>query len=71
MKYNFRPAYMDDYEVLETDLQAIYNDYMMKFRNMVYLEESLEEYQKSENERNEVDVLKSFQNAICSLFLRK
>lgn len=51
---------MDDYEVLETDLQAIYNDYMMKFRNMVYLEESLEEYQKSENERNEVDVVKSF-----------
>lgn len=48
-----RPAYMDDYEVMETDLQSIYNDYMMKFRNMVFLEQALEEYQKNENERNE------------------
>ena len=45
---------MDDYEVMETDLQSIYNDYMMKFRNMVFLEQALEEYQKNENERNEV-----------------
>lgn len=46
---------MDEYEKLEEDLQRIYDEYMLKFRNQTYLENVLDEYQKAEGDANEVD----------------
>jgi len=48
-----RPAYMDEYEKLEEELQRIYDDYMLKFRNQAYLESVLDEYHKTEADENE------------------
>jgi clusterin-associated protein 1 len=48
-----RPAYMDEYEKLEEDLQHIYDDYMLKFRNQAYLESVLDEYHKAEADETE------------------
>ena len=52
--YVFRPAYMDEYERYEEDLQKLYEDYMLKFRNQAYLEQQLEDYNHSQQERFEV-----------------
>ena len=35
---NMKPAYMDEYETLEQDLEQIYSLYVEKFRNLDYLE---------------------------------
>jgi len=35
---NMKPAYMEEYERLEFDMEKIYNTYMDKFRNLEYLE---------------------------------
>jgi len=45
---------MDEYEKLEEELQRIYDDYMLKFRNQTYLENIIDEYQKAELDANEV-----------------
>ena len=45
---------MDEYERLEEDLQRLYEDYMMKFRNMTYLEQTYEEYTRVEQDKFEV-----------------
>ena len=45
---------MDEYEALEKDLQKLYDDYMQKFRNQAYLEQVLEEYNRSEQDKTEV-----------------
>jgi len=45
---------MDDYDKLEEQLHIIYDDYLLKFRNMAYLEEMLDEFQKAEQGRYEV-----------------
>lgn len=50
----FRPAYMDEYEKLEEDLQKLYEVYMEKFRNLTYLEAQQEEYNRAEQDKFEV-----------------
>jgi len=45
---------MDDYEKLQEELQEVYDDYMLKFRNQAYLENVLDEYHKSQLDENEV-----------------
>lgn len=47
---------MDEYERLEEDLQHVYEDYMMKFRNMTYLEQTYEEYTRVEQDKFEVGI---------------
>ena len=49
-----RPAFMDEYEKLEVELQKQYDVYMEKHRNLTYLEHQLEEYNKTEQDRMEV-----------------
>lgn len=48
-----RPAYMDEYEKLEEDLQKLYDSYMIRFRNLTYLEGQLEEYNRVEQDKFE------------------
>ncbi|XP_020780510.2 clusterin-associated protein 1 homolog [Boleophthalmus pectinirostris] len=48
-----RPAFMDEYEKIEEDLQKQYNIYVEKFRNLSFLESQLEEYHRIEQERFE------------------
>ncbi|XP_072295116.1 clusterin-associated protein 1 homolog isoform X2 [Eucyclogobius newberryi] len=48
-----RPAFMDEYEKIEEDLQKQYNLYVEKFRNLSFLESQLEEYHRIEQERFE------------------
>jgi len=44
---------MDEYEKLEEELQQVYDDYMLKFRNQAYLENILDEYHRSQMDENE------------------
>lgn len=44
---------MDEYEELEKDLEQMYCEYNLKFRNQAYLEQLLEEYNKTERDRFE------------------
>mmetsp|Transcript_15798 Transcript_15798/g.31162 ORF Transcript_15798/g.31162 Transcript_15798/m.31162 type:complete len:413 (+) Transcript_15798:123-1361(+) len=46
-----RPAFMDEYEKLEDDLQDMYREYLERFRNLDYIEGQLETYNKQEQER--------------------
>lgn len=48
-----RPAYMDEYESLEKELEALYEDYLIKFRIQSYLEQQLDEYNQQEQEKFE------------------
>ncbi|KAK0047074.1 clusterin-associated protein 1-like isoform X1 [Biomphalaria pfeifferi] len=48
-----RPAYMDEYERLEEDLEKLYDAYMIKFRNLAFLETQLEEQNKVEQDKLE------------------
>lgn len=48
-----RPAYMDEYEKLEEDLQKLYDAYLIRFRNLTYLESQLEEYNRVEQDKFE------------------
>ena len=52
-----RPAYMDEFEKLEEELQQVYDDYMLKFRNQAYLENILDEYHRAQLDENEVSVV--------------
>ena len=45
---------MDDYEKYEAQLKQLYSMYILKFRNVTYLEQSQLEYDKAEQERNMV-----------------
>ena len=45
---------MDEYERLEEDLQRLYDQYMIKFRNQAYLEQLLEDFNRSEQDKTEV-----------------
>ena len=49
-----RPAFMDEYEKIEEDLQKQYETYVEKFRNLSFLEHQLEDYHRLEQERFEV-----------------
>ena len=46
-----RPAFMDEYEKLERELQRQYGVYLERFRNLDYLQNELEMYNKSEKEK--------------------
>ncbi|XP_072245396.1 clusterin-associated protein 1 homolog [Leuresthes tenuis] len=48
-----RPAFMDEYEKIEEDLQRQYDIYVEKFRNLTFLESQLDEYHRLEQERFE------------------
>ena len=50
----FRPAYMDEYERLEEDLQKLYDSYMERFRNLAFLEQQLDDHNRVEHDRLEV-----------------
>ena len=44
---------MDEYEKLEGDLKKCYEDYMVRFRCLAFLEQQVEEYERTEQERME------------------
>ncbi|XP_044160962.1 clusterin-associated protein 1 [Bufo gargarizans] len=48
-----RPAFMDEYEKLEEELQKQYEIYMDKYRNLCFLEQQLEDHHRVEQERFE------------------
>ncbi|XP_076763793.1 clusterin associated protein 1 [Xylocopa sonorina] len=48
-----RPAFMEEFEKLEVELRALYNDYIQKFRYLAYLEHLYEDTAKAEQERFE------------------
>lgn len=48
---------MDEYERLEEDLQKLYDSYVMKFRNLAYLEQQLDEHNRVEHDKLEVRAL--------------
>ena len=50
---NVRPAYMYEYERLESKLQRQYEFFVDKFRNLVYLELQLEDHKQVEQDRQE------------------
>ena len=47
------PAFMDEYESLEKELEVLYESYLVKFRIQSYLEQQLDEYNQSEQEKFE------------------
>uniref|UniRef100_A0A8C4W0E1 Clusterin associated protein 1 n=1 Tax=Gopherus evgoodei TaxID=1825980 RepID=A0A8C4W0E1_9SAUR len=48
-----RPAFMDEYEKIEEELQKQYSSYLEKFRNLAYLEQQLDDHHRVEEERFE------------------
>ncbi|GMI21954.1 hypothetical protein TrRE_jg10896 [Triparma retinervis] len=48
-----RPAFMDEYEKLERELQKQYEVYLEKFRNLDYLEHELNQLNKAEQDKVE------------------
>ncbi|EGF79754.1 hypothetical protein BATDEDRAFT_89153 [Batrachochytrium dendrobatidis JAM81] len=48
-----RPAYMDEYEKIEVELSRLYETYMEKFRNLAFLEQQLDEYNREEQNKSE------------------
>lgn len=48
-----RPAFMDEFERLEQELEKVYEQYLVKFRCLAYLEQQLEELEKVEKEHME------------------
>lgn len=46
-----RPAFMDEYERLEQELEQLYEKYVTKFHWLAYLEQQLEELEKAEQEQ--------------------
>lgn len=50
---NVRPAFMDEFEKLERELEKYYTVYIEKFRNVEYLEHQLEQYNQAEQEKLE------------------
>lgn len=48
---------MDEFEKLEQELSLAYDQYVLKFRCLVYLEQQLEDIEKSELEEMRVCIL--------------
>lgn len=48
-----RPAFMDEYEKLERDLERLYEQYLERFRNLDYLEHELDLLNRSEQAKME------------------
>ena len=46
-----RPAYQDEFEALEKDLEKLYEQYVLKFRNLSYLESQVNELERHEREQ--------------------
>jgi len=46
-----RPEFMDEYEKLEQEIERYYSQYIEKFKNLDYLENQLDEYNKREIEK--------------------
>ena len=67
-----RPAYMDEYERIESELAKLYETYMQKFRNITFLEQQLDEYYREEQDRFEEteSSLKRMQNRLREEELR-
>lgn len=67
-----RPAYMDEYERIEAELTKLYAEYIEKFRNMAYLEQQVDEYDRMERDRIEESesTLKKMQNQLREEELR-
>ncbi|CAG9321340.1 CLUAP1_1 [Blepharisma stoltei] len=47
-----RPGYMDEYERLEQEIEKLYEVYVVRFRNLAYLEHDLDEYSQKEEEKS-------------------
>ncbi|XP_027758291.1 clusterin-associated protein 1-like [Empidonax traillii] len=45
-----RPAFMDEYEKIEEQLQKQYSSYLEKFRNLAYMEQLLDDHRRAEQE---------------------
>ncbi|NXR51724.1 CLUA1 protein, partial [Hippolais icterina] len=45
-----RPAFMDEYEKIEKQLQKQYSTYLEKFRNLTYMEQLLDDQRRTEQE---------------------
>jgi len=43
-----RPAFMDEYEKLEQEMAYVYDLYVLKYRCLVFLEQQLEDIEKTE-----------------------
>ncbi|MCO5612542.1 hypothetical protein L7F22_066810 [Adiantum nelumboides] len=50
---NVRPAYMDEYEVLQKELQGLFSLYVERFRNLQWLEAQLEGFHAVEQQKHE------------------
>ena len=54
---NVRPAFMDEFEKLEGDLKKMYEVYMEKFRNLTYLEQIVDAYDRQQQVKVEVNIV--------------
>ncbi|XP_051487917.1 clusterin-associated protein 1 isoform X1 [Apus apus] len=61
-----RPAFMDEYEKIEEQLQKQYSTYLEKFRNLTYMEQLLDEQRQTEQEMFEesANMLRLMQNRL-------
>ncbi|XP_065588552.1 clusterin-associated protein 1 isoform X2 [Cyrtonyx montezumae] len=61
-----RPAFMDEYEKIEEQLQKQYTSYLEKFRNLTYLEQLLDDHHRTEQEMFEeaANMLRLMQNRL-------
>ncbi|NWT60102.1 CLUA1 protein, partial [Erythrocercus mccallii] len=61
-----RPAFMDEYEKIEKQLEKQYSTYLEKFRNLTYLEQLLHDQQRTEQEMFEeaASMLRLIQNRL-------
>jgi clusterin-associated protein 1 len=46
-----RPAFLEEFERLEVELQQLYQDYLVRFRCLAYLEQQQDEAEQIEQER--------------------
>lgn len=54
LMFCYRPAYMDEMEKLEEELQSLYEEYMTKYRNVSFLESIYDKYRKYEKDLGDV-----------------
>ncbi|KFU86375.1 Clusterin-associated protein 1, partial [Chaetura pelagica] len=61
-----RPAFMDEYEKIEEQLQKQYSTYLEKFRNLTYMEQLLDDQRQTEQEMFEesANMLRLMQNRL-------
>jgi len=48
-----RPAFMEEYDMMERELKQVYEVYLQRFRNLQYLESELHKYRKVELEKKQ------------------